>query len=80
MVVGAIIAIVFGNLPIKLMIFAQSVTIFVVPFIGIAMYFIANDASIMKDLKNSTSTKIFGALGLVILIGLAIRNAQTLLF
>ena len=80
MVIGATIAIIFGNLPIRLMIFAQSVTILIVPFIGIALYMIANDERIMKGLKNSTSTKIFGALGLIILIGLAIRNVQTLFF
>ncbi|HEX8037878.1 MAG TPA: Nramp family divalent metal transporter [Chryseosolibacter sp.] len=78
MIVGAVIAIVFGSLPIQLMIVAQKVTIFVVPFIGIALYFIANDGRIMKDLRNSTAVKIFGALGLLILIGLAVRNFQTL--
>lgn len=80
MTIGAIIAIVFGNLPIKLMIFAQSITILVVPFIGIALYFIANDEKIMKNLKNSSGVKIAGGLGLLILIGLAIRNVQTLFF
>ena len=80
MIIGASVAIVFGNLPIRLMIFAQSITILVVPFIGIALYQIANDESIMKDHKNSTQVKIFGAIGLLILIGLAIRNVQTLVF
>lgn len=80
MIIGAIIAIVFGNLPIQLMIFAQSITILVVPFIGIALYLIANDEKIMKGLKNDTAAKIIGALGLIILIGLAIRNVQTLVF
>jgi manganese transport protein len=80
MVIGATIAIIFGNLPIKLMIFAQSITIVVVPFIGIALYAIANDEAIMKDLKNSKQVKLFGAIGLLILIGLAIRNIYTLFF
>lgn len=80
MIIGAIIAIVFGSLPIQLMIFAQSITILVVPFIGIALYLIANDRTIMGDLGNKGSTKLFGALGLLILIGLAIRNVQTLFF
>lgn len=80
MVIGAIVAIIFGNLPIQLMIFAQSVTILVVPFIGIALYQIANDEKIMKGLKNDTQTKVIGAVGLIILIGLAIRNVQTLFF
>jgi Mn2+/Fe2+ NRAMP family transporter len=80
MVVGAVIAIVFGSLPIRLMIFAQSITILVVPFIGIAMYFIANDRSIMNQHANSPKVKVFGALGLLLLIGLAIRNVVTLFF
>lgn len=80
MTVGAIIAISFGSLPIQLMIFAQSITILVVPFIGVALYLIANDRSIMKDHTNSTQVKIYGALGLIILIGLAVRNVQTLFF
>lgn len=80
MVIGAIVAIAFGNLPIQLMIFAQSITILVVPFIGIALYMIANDRAIMKDLVNTTSSRIIGAIGLIILIGLAIRNVQTLMF
>lgn len=80
MVIGAVIAIVFGNLPIQLMIFAQSITIFIVPFLGIALYLIANDQAIMKELVNSTKAKIFGAIGLMILIGLALRSVQTLFF
>lgn len=79
MTIGATIAIIFGNLPIQLMIFAQSITILVVPFIGIALYLIANDEAIMRQHTNSTQVKIYGALGLLILIGLAIRNVQTLL-
>ena len=80
MIIGALVAIIFGNLPIQLMIFAQSVTILVVPFIGVALYLIANDETIMKDLKNSRQVKFFGALGLLILVVLAIRNIQVLFF
>lgn len=80
MIIGAVIAILFGNLPIQLMIFAQSITIFVVPFIGIALYLIANDSGIMGNLKNTLPVKIFGGLGLMILIALAIKNIQSLFF
>lgn len=80
MIIGAAIAIIFGSLPIQLMIFAQSITIFVVPFIGIALYLIANDAGIMGTLKNSPRSNIFAGLGLVVLIGLAIKNIQSLFF
>jgi manganese transport protein len=78
MVIGAIIAIAFGKLPLELIVFAQSVTIFLVPFIGIALYAIANDAKIMGPLVNSPAVKILGAIGLLILIVLAISNVQEL--
>jgi len=78
MLIGAIIAIAFGNLPIQLMIFAQSITIFVVPFIGAALYIIANDRAIMKGQVNKLWTKVAGAVGLLILVGLAVRNGWML--
>jgi manganese transport protein len=80
MIIGAAIAVIFGSLPINLMIFAQSITILVVPFIGIAMYLIANDGNVMGNLKNTRGVQIFGGLGLLVLIGLALKNIQTLFF
>lgn len=74
MIVGAGVALKFGKLPLELIVLAQSVTIFLVPFIGIALYLIANDKAIMGDKVNKTATKIFGALGLLLIIGLAISN------
>ncbi len=38
MVIGAAVAIIFGKLPLQLIVLAQAVTIFIVPFIGIALY------------------------------------------
>ena len=78
MVVGAVIAIQFGKLPLELIVFAQSVTIFLVPFIGFAMFAVANDGNIMGPLKNSMAVKIFGGLGLLILLGLAFSNVKEL--
>ncbi len=80
MVVGSVIAIAFGKLPLELIVFAQSVTIFVVPFIGVCLYLIANDASIMGDKKNGTFTRITGAIGLIIIASLAIINVEELFF
>lgn len=74
MVCGAVIAILFGTLPLKLIVFAQSITIFLVPFIGIALYSIANNARIMGKRKNSAAIKVFGALGLAMIIILASYN------
>tara|TARA_R100001369_G_scaffold92610_1_gene138702 strand:- start:5684 stop:6907 length:1224 start_codon:yes stop_codon:yes gene_type:complete len=74
MIAGSFIALLFGNLPLELIVFAQSITIFLVPFIGITMYLIGNDKVIMKESVNSKVTKIWGALGLILVIGLAISN------
>lgn len=78
MIIGAIIAIAFGKLPLELIVFAQSVTIFLVPFIGVAMYAIANDKEIMGDKVNGPAVKVIGAIGLVLLLGLAISNVNEL--
>ncbi|MEQ7801631.1 Nramp family divalent metal transporter [Pedobacter sp. ASV1-7] len=80
MIFGAAIAIKFGKLPLELIVFAQSVTIFLVPFIGIAMYAISNDPKIMGKHVNSLSVKIIGAIGLLILIFLALSNVKELFF
>ena len=80
MITGATIAIIFGKLPLELIVFAQSVTIFLVPFIGIAMYSIANDARIMGTYKNSASVKILAGLGLLLIITLALSNVKALFF
>lgn len=80
MVTGAIIAIIFGKLPLELIVFAQSITIFIVPFIGIAMYAIANDAKIMGAHKNTIFMKLSGTLGLALIIVLAIINAKDIFF
>ena len=80
MIIGALIAIKFGKLPLELIVFAQSVTIFLVPFIGIAMYAISNDEKIMGKYKNSLSVKIIGFFGLLILVCLACINVKELFF
>ena len=74
MIVGAIVALKFGKLPLELIVLAQSVTIFLVPFIGFALYLIANDKAIMGDKANKPLTKIFGALGLLVIVALAIKS------
>lgn len=80
MLIGALIAIKFGKLPLQLIVFAQSITIFLVPFIGIAMYAISNDEKIMGKHKNSVSVKIIGFIGLLILMCLACINVKELFF
>jgi Mn2+/Fe2+ NRAMP family transporter len=74
MVCGAIIAIIFGKLPLELIVFAQSITIFLVPFIGFTLYSIANKEAIMGKYANGIQTKVIGALGLLVLLVLALYN------
>lgn len=81
MTIGATIAIIFGKtLPLHVIVMAQSVTIFIVPLIGIAIYTIANDEKIMGHLKNNRVQKIMGLVGLLVVIGLAIYNIKNIFF
>lgn len=81
MIIGAVMAIILGKtLPLKLIVLAQSITIFIVPFIGFALYAIANDEKIMGPLKNNPAQKIMGMLGLALIIFLAVYNAKQLFF
>ena len=74
MVTGAIISLLFGGAPLELIVFAQSITIFIVPLIGIAMFLIANDKKYMGENRISPFLKISGALGLIVIVFLAVVN------
>ena len=74
MIIGAIIAIFFGGAPLELIVFAQSITIFIVPLIGIAMFLIANDKKYMGIHRINPFLKISGALGLMVIVFLAVMN------
>lgn len=78
MIISAIVAIAFGRLPIQLIVLAQAVTIFIVPFIGIAMILIANDKKIMGKDRDKEFVKIVGILEVLILFFLAIKNVYVL--
>jgi len=79
MATGAGVAIVFGNLPIQLIVIAQSITIFIIPLIGLALFLLANDRSIMGSRVNGRVTNVAGVLGLVLVAALAVHSF-TLLF
>lgn len=76
--IGATVAIVFGHLPLELIVFAQGVTIFAVPFIGYGLFLIASNKEIMGDLVNKTPSKIGGIIGLGVLLFLAASNFYNL--
>jgi Mn2+/Fe2+ NRAMP family transporter len=79
MVVGAAVAIAFGELPLKLIVFAQGITIFVVPLIGVGIFIVANDADCMGTLINKKIDNALGVIGLIVLFGLAAANFKELL-
>jgi len=74
MVVGAIIAVSFGSAPLELIVFAQSITIFIVPVIGVAMFFIASNKAIMKQNRIGPFLRVSGFIGLCVVIILALIN------
>src|SRR5690606_27471080 len=74
MISGSTVAITFGRLPLELIVLAQSVTIFLVPFIGIAIFVIASSKSIMGQYANNLFYKIAGMLGLGVIFILMISN------
>lgn len=78
MLFGAIIAISFGRLPLELIVLAQSVTIFLVPFIGISIFLVGNSEEIMGEKKNNMFQKIVGILGIGLVVFLAFTNFKVL--
>jgi manganese transport protein len=74
MAFGSLIGLIFGSAPINMIIFAQAITIVIVPFIAIAILVVANDEKIMGSLKNTLWKNIVGITGLIVLILLAVNN------
>lgn len=79
MIAGSVIAIGFEKPPLELIVFAQRVTIFLVPFIGIAMYGISNNEELMGDYVNTPFIRYSGLIGLLMLILLACYNFNELI-
>lgn len=75
MITGAVVAVWFGGIPLDLIVFAQGVTIFVVPFIGIILFMTANNKEILEELRNGPVSRTVGYIGIAILFVLALRNA-----
>lgn len=80
MLFGSIVALIFGGAPVNMIVFAQAITIVVVPFIAIALLVVANDEKIMGDLKNTVPKNIIAIIGLIVLILLAFNNVKNIFF
>lgn len=78
MLIGAVIAVKFGKLPLELIVFAQSITIFIVPFIGTALYLVAGDVKIMGEKVNGMAVNVLAGIGLLLVFALALINVKEL--
>ncbi|MGJ8738629.1 Nramp family divalent metal transporter [Zobellia laminariae] len=76
--IGAAVAIIFGNLPIQLIIMAQGFTIIVVPVIGFMIFMIARDRASKNFFKLSSTLNIIMILGLAMLVLLAGANTYNI--
>lgn len=76
MAMGAAVALIFGRLPLELIVFAQAITIVIAPMIGIAMVLIARDRAIMGTMKNNHWKNLGAITGALLLIFLAISQLR----
>ena len=77
---GATVAVIFGSNPVQLIIIAQALTIFVVPFVGLILLWVANDNARMGRWANSSWQNVLGALGWLALLATAARLVWVLFF
>ena len=66
--IGAIVALIFGALPLELIIFAQGITVMIVPITAIIILLFANAKKAPKDLRNNNYLNIIGGIGILILL------------
>ena len=75
---GGIVAAVFGGLPVQLIITAQAVTIFVVPLIGVLLVWLGR-APERGELKLSVAQLVLATVGVLFLVLLAVNYLRNLL-
>jgi len=78
MVLGGIVAVVFGGIPVQLIMTAQAVTIFVVPLIGVAIVVLARHRD-RGRLAIGTPQLVLAAVGVLFLLLLAVNYLRNLL-
>jgi Mn2+/Fe2+ NRAMP family transporter len=80
MIAGAVIAVIFGKVPLEAIVIAQSITIFIVPVIGLSLLALGNDKQLMGHAVNTPPQKTGGIIGLCVLLLLAAINVRDLFF
>ena len=79
-IIGAFVALIFGNLPLQLIIFAQGITILIVPLIAVVLVIFSSTRFISSELRNSVYMKFMGILGILILSAMSIYSFNYLFF
>ncbi len=78
-ITGAVIAVAFNHLQLKLIVIAQALTMIVAPIVGIFILLVSSNNTIMGDLKISRNYKIIGILGLIIILVLGVGFLRIML-
>ncbi|CAG9297598.1 Nramp family divalent metal transporter [Celerinatantimonas diazotrophica] len=79
LIFGALVAIFNNGSPIKLIIVAQALTVLVAPFLGILLFILSSKKNIMGCLANKIIHKVFGSIGILVIVLLSLRLIVKLL-
>ena len=79
-VIGSLIAIVFSDLRLQLIVFAQGFTILMVPVIAFFILKISGDKAIMGNFRNNAFISLAGKLGVALLTFLAFAYGYLMIF
>lgn len=77
-VFGSAIALLYGGLPLQLIVFAQALTILIAPAAAIFILLMANDKGIMPQTTNTFRANIIPFVGLALLLFLAAYNIKSI--
>ena len=77
---GSAIAILFGRLPLELIVFAQAITIVVAPAAAFFLLIVINDKSVMNNRVNSWLDNVIPIGGFLLLLFLALFHLRRLIF
>lgn len=78
--IGAVVAFIFGSLPLQLIIFAQGITVMLVPLTAIIILLFANKRDVNIDNKKVNVSNVIAVLGILILLLMSGYSINYLLF
>lgn len=78
--IGAAVALIFGSLPLELIIFAQGITILIVPLIAVLIMIFSGTKFISTELRNAPYVNYIGIIGIALLLGMSVYSIKYLFF